>query len=135
MNEQLRRRRRRIRTLAVGFVLLYALASVRTLVPGLCATQAALAHGESGIVPANCCARPSGSPERQHDADQPLRPKQRRCAFCQLALGICMPAPYAADGAAQALVSAVEYPDPVGIPATEALDTNVGRDPPAIRFS
>ncbi|MBX3177652.1 MAG: hypothetical protein KF886_09845 [Candidatus Hydrogenedentes bacterium] len=74
-----------------GFlVLFYILASCRALIPGLCATQAAMdAHcgptGGSTPAPAGiCCYMPPDDDGSSAPAPDPVTPEQSRCAFCNL---------------------------------------------------
>lgn len=61
------------------------LASGRALVPGLCATQAAV---ESRL--ASCCAGPSAGAEGRPSLVEP-QPERPACAFCNLAKGAAEP--------------------------------------------
>ena len=123
-----RQYRKRTRVLAVGFVLLYVLASVRSFVPGMCATQSALATDGASIAPLACCAQPT--PRSDHSQDHNPFKKTPRCAFCQLVLAACTTTPYAADGSAVLQTTPCRILEPATARSATVLDTNVGRDPP-----
>lgn len=121
---------RRTRILAVGFVLLYALASGRSLIPGMCSTQSAMNAEGTSLDSAYCCARPE-APISSHKNDGDPRPAdQSRCAFCQLALAAYTTTSYAADGADAQHVTYSDLPQCTEAIANVPFDTNVGRDPP-----
>ena len=76
---------------AWGIVAFYVLASARALVPGLCATQAAMdaqCHVESGEteikrVSGSCCSVPARE-NTPDDGEAPITPAESHCAFCNL---------------------------------------------------
>lgn len=83
-----RKRSRALRSGAIFFVLLYLLAAVRGLVPGLCLNLRAAEFyaGETCIesAPSACCS--ALSEEEGGPGSAPAAPE--RCPFCRLALGL-----------------------------------------------
>jgi len=77
--------------IAWGIVAFYVLASARALVPGLCATQAAMdaqCHVEAGEtvlkrVSGSCCPVPVEQ-DSSGDENAPVTPAESHCAFCNL---------------------------------------------------
>jgi len=128
-----RQHHKRARILAVGFVLLYALASGRSFVPGMCATQSAVVSGGASLSPLACCARPASAPNHSNgsNTESPVP----RCAFCQLVLAACTTTPYATDGSAIQPITPYKILNPAVARSTAVLDTNVGRDPPRQHLS
>ncbi len=129
------RYRNQTRILAVGFVLLYALASVRSLVPGMCATQTAIVAAGGSISSAECCSRPALPLSNHSSKDNQTPVKRAQCPFCQLALAACVPTPYAVNGLAVQLEALREPERPEIVFTAAVLDTNVGRDPPIQHLS
>ena len=86
-------RPRLYRGLACFFVVLYVLASIRGLVPGLCLNlragesyQALLAESDCEIAESGSCCATVVQDERGGRDSQPAAPKP--CPFCQLAYGL-----------------------------------------------
>lgn len=130
-----RQHQRRTRILAVGFVLLYALASGRSLIPGMCATQSAMNAEGASFASAECCARPE-APFSNHNSDgDPNSANQSRCAFCQLALAAYTTTPYAANGAEAQLETPCDWLHNTEAIADAPINSNVGRDPPSPHLS
>ena len=81
---------RMLRPVSCALVLFYLLASARALVPGLCATQAAMdaqcaMPGEPRASAAiHCCPTTSPASESGPDTPQPVTPAESGCAFCNL---------------------------------------------------
>ena len=79
---------RQRRVTHVGLVVLwslvafYILASARALIPGLCATQAAMDAQCHVAETGSCCATTEEPAESQPDA--PVTPAESGCAFCNL---------------------------------------------------
>lgn len=80
-------------------VAFYVLASGRGLVPGLCATQAAMdaqcaVDGRVALLSnpaAGCCPKPvEPAPDACHPGDnkRPITPEESHCAFCNLVIGL-----------------------------------------------
>ena len=89
-----------IRVTARLLVALYLLASCRALVPGLCATQAAInaaeeARSQASVQTARACCTMNLSPARNGgQPDTPAKaPSSPHCAFCELVKGHVTPAP------------------------------------------
>ena len=119
-----------MRLLAMFFIALYALASGRSLVPGLCATQSALDREAASIAAAFCCA--DSMPHRTENDGSSSRPVPKTlCTFCKLALAICVAEPTATAVAAEAQKTPYTDPEHVEHRFVAIANTNIGRDPPA----
>jgi hypothetical protein len=130
MNQRFLKHTRRTRTLAMFFIALYALASGRSLVPGMCATQAALDREAASIAAAYCCARPAPF-QPHHDENSTQRPiPETRCALCQLALAACTAEPLVAYNKAENDETPYAVPEMPNLRFAAIADTNIGRDPP-----
>lgn len=125
------RYRQRTRALAMGIVLLYAMASVRSMVPGMCATQDAIDRQGPRLSSSVCCAKSTEVPSHRSGERSPDGANGPRCALCKLALTAYTTTPCATNGAALQPVMAREAIEPATILTGAALVTNAGRDPPA----
>lgn len=120
--------------IAVGFMLL---ASARTIVPKVCATQAALAScHESAPTPtahaAACCpSEPVATSIAEHQGAGEITQSAVHCGLCVLATGIVLPLAQNPDAAPITLP--VTAPRPmVDAPALPILwSPALARDPPA----
>ena len=113
-----------VRVTGLVLVAMLALASGRELVPGLCATKAALEsrHGSD-----ECCQFPGAE-----DTGAPvvLADSQVVCAFCNLATTLVTTSNYA-ELPAQAFASIEPIVEPATIHIGRAIDTaHAGRAPP-----
>ena len=85
------------RSTARLLVCFYVLASCRALIPGLCATQAAILDAErdagAAAVAAThaCCSLVQ--PKQDASKHAPVRNSAPKCAFCELAKGYVTPSP------------------------------------------
>ena len=125
----------RNRTLALSLVALYGLAFVRSLFPGMCATQVAVETGDVSIGSGTCCAHASLSAPDQPENDAPSRAQAPRCAFCLLALAPCTTSPYADNGVSSQSFKPLLACEPAPYRSHFVPDTNVGRDPPTNTLS
>lgn len=125
-------RLRCLRAVSIVLVLFSLLSSGRALVPGMCATLAAMQDAQRGTcTTATCCSvEMSGSSQQDYAS---LRQEKRRvkCAFCHLATGIIqheasvvLDAPRSAP--TQATLEPLERPD-----LTALWNYSRPRDPPA----
>lgn len=129
------------RSTARLLVCFYVLASCRALIPGLCATQAAILEGQqSAGSPAvaathSCCtlAQPQqDSSEQQLPVRKSSTPK---CAFCELVKGFVTPSPFVT------LDAATESRYEQAVPITETRyvsrvwDPSLARDPPTANLA
>ncbi len=120
--------------MAAFFVVLYLLASVRGLVPGLClnlrAPEDAAAHeGEVCVLSdtASCCASVEAGEEEGPDST-PAAPKS--CPMCRLALGLTEPPDYIHFEPLTPLVFRPAFGAPLEA-ATQQIDSaRSGRGPP-----
>lgn len=91
------RSRKSIRVTARLLVALYLLASCRALVPGLCATQAAIeatqeAQPQASVQTAHACCTMNLATRGKSNAPAPI-PVKTSCAFCELVKGQVTPTP------------------------------------------
>lgn len=129
------------RSTARLLVCFYVLASCRALIPGLCATQAAILEGQraagSAAVAAthSCCtlAQPQqDSSERQ----QPVRNSSTtKCAFCELVKGFVTPSPFVTLDATAELRYVRAFPITETRYVSRVWDPSLARDPPTANLA
>ena len=86
-------------SVALGLVLFYVLASVRALIPGLCATQVAMDNqcpierGAPQLIgnTISCCTSPASRTIPEDGEKRPITPAESHCAFCNLIIGLTDP--------------------------------------------
>lgn len=86
-------------SLAWALVLFYVLASVRALIPGLCATQVAMDNqcpverGAPQLIgnTIRCCTSPAARTTPEDGEKRPITPAESHCAFCNLIIGLTDP--------------------------------------------
>ena len=135
-SRELRARPRRLQVLALFFVVLYILASVRGLVPGLCLNLVAPDALASYIAESDCVQTDAGSCCAKVESDEtgspdgtPKAPK--RCPFCRLALGLSETPIYVHFEALATSAFRPHYAAPTSEVPTRFDVTVSGRAPPA----
>lgn len=126
-----------MRTLAVCLAAMYVSASVRSFIPGMCATQSALLESVSpGMSSADCCIYPAQRTSNTDPAKGLKFPKTGKCALCYLALSPNLTPAYAPNlGEAPRAAGFSPLALSEHEPARHAISANPGRAPPAIYLS
>jgi hypothetical protein len=132
-HDSFRARPRLFQALAVFFVLLYALSSVRGYVPGLClnlrAPDMVATASECSVQPVSaCCAAREG--REGGSGSVPAAPKN--CPFCHLAHGLSEPPLYVHFEPLPAIHFQPEYLGPASVIPQALEDACSGRGPPRL---
>lgn len=124
------------RPVARLLVCFYVLASCRALIPGLCATQAAVeasqqSNAQASVVAAHSCCSLAQPPQDSSRPTPVRNAPATKCAFCELVKGFVTPSPVVTvDVIAERLDESAGLE--VQTPFTARFwDPGLARDPPA----
>ncbi len=125
------------RPVARLLVCFYVLASCRALVPGLCATLAAVdapqqSTAQARIAAAHSCCSLAQPPQDSTNPAPARKAPVTKCAFCELAKGFVTPSPVVTLNLIAELLTepvSLEIPTPF---TARFWDPGLARDPPSL---